>query len=607
MSDGLNIPLNIQSKEAFSKLEKDAKASGAKVGSDLSSGIGGALQVGAGVLGASLLSSAFRGLTGVLSNSINAANRQEDAINSLNSALKRSGEFTDSLSKDFQDFASQLQRVSVFGDEVILEQLAFAKSLGLTSQQTKDVTQAAIELSSALGVSLESAVRNIAKTYSGLKGELGELLPTLRNVTAEQLKSGEATRIILDQFGGAAASKIETTRGAYEQLGNAFGDLTEKIGTLITKSSTVNESIKLLAGGISDLTNAIDPGGVSVSDRIGQITDSILLLESQITKFENVGASSSVIESRKKQLEGLQLQLESLRLEQRATDAVLAKERAAIPSPVQQITEEDKQKRLDAIKSIGLSEQQLLLDKLATEQELLANAAELKLISEEEFLTRSFELRRRFDEAEAAIKLSSNPLAEQTIQFDNFFEQVGAGFEGFASTVKLTGGQIAATIGNGLGRAVSSGFNAFGAALAKGENAIAAFGAAALNAIGQTISQLGQMFILKGIAYSLDPLSGGPAVGGPLIAAGAALATFGGFLSAFSGGSGGAGTSSFNNDPSASVFEQQPQIIEQEQRQEPQTAVTVNIQGDVLDSEESSLRIAELLQKAVSDQGVRFV
>ena len=603
MSDGLNIPLNIKSKEAFTKLEKDAKTSGAKAGSGLSSGIGSALSVGAGVLGAQIVTRAIGALSGAFRDAIGAANRQEDAINSLNIALKSSGRFTETASKDFQQFASSIQNVSTFGDELILENAALIQSLGQLDQNgLKRATKAAVDLSAALNIDLRSAATLVGKAAVGEVGSFSRYGVAIKKGKDNAETFARTLDLLEQKFGGAAAGKIETTRGAYTQLANAFGDLTEKIGALITKSDGVSGTIKLLAGGVSDLNNALDPGGVAVSDRINQVADSVALLEAQISKFESVGASSSVIESRKKQLETLQLTLESLRLEQRATDAQLAKEQAAIPSPIQEITEEEKQKRLDAIKAIGLSEQQLLLDKLAAEQELLSNAFELELISEDEFFARSLELSRKFEEAKGALKTGEIPLEDQALSFENFFEQVEAGMESLARTSQMTGKSVANSLINGVGNAAGSAFSALGRALATGENGIDAFAKAFLASIGQVAVQEGTSFILRGLVYSYLGDPRGPA----LIAGGSALATFGGALSAFAGGGQGGGSASAGGVEGFSPITQ-PQQIAQEERQDPQTAVTVNIQGDVLDSEESSLRIAELLQKAVSDQGVRFV
>ena len=607
MSDGLNIPLNIESKTAFNKLERDAKASGEKAGSGLSSGIGNALSVGAGVLGAQIVTRAIGALTGAFKDSIGAANRQEDAINSLNIALKSSGRFTELASRDFQEYASSLQNVSTYGDELILENAALIQSLGQLDQKgLKRATGAAIDLAAALNIDLRSAATLVGKAAVGEVGSFSRYGVSIKKGKDNAETFARTLEALESKFGGAAAGKINTTRGAYLQLSNAFGDLTEKVGALITKSETVKGSISLLAGFVSDLNSAIDPSGVSIAQKINETSQAIGLLETNIKKLESVEASSSVIASRNAQLDLLKIKLADLTKEQTIFNEKLASEKGAAPS-VAAITEEEKQKRLDAIKSIGLSEQQLLLDKLATEQELLSNAFELKLISEDEFFARSLELSNRFEEAKLAAKPPETSLEDQAIQFDDFFNQVGAGMQSFAKTAQVTGKSVAASLTNGIANAAGSAFSAFGAALVNGDNALKAFAQAFISAIGQMAVQQGTAFILQGIGYQFVP--GFQGIGAGLIGAGAALAVFGGALSAFAGGGKSGASSAGSSTTQSNNFSQQsqPQQIDQTQKQDPQTAVTVNIQGDVLDSEESSLRIAELLQKAVSDQGVRFV
>ena len=106
---------------------------------------------------------------------VTAAIRQEDAVNGLNASLARIGEFSQASSQDLQDFAAGLQNVTKFGDEAILEQLAFAQSMGATADQSKKVVSAAADLAAALNIDLNSATRNVAKTLGGYAGELGEV------------------------------------------------------------------------------------------------------------------------------------------------------------------------------------------------------------------------------------------------------------------------------------------------------------------------------------------------------------------------------------------------------------------------------------------------
>jgi len=170
---------------------------------------------------------------------VSAANQQENAIKSLNTALSLTGDFTEENSRRFQEFASELQKNSTVGDEVSLSLVGLAKSMGATNDQTEKIIQAAADLSAITGESLEQSVRNLSKTLGGLKGELGETQPELRNLTAEQLQAGAAIDIVAKKYAGAAKALTGTFSGAVEQAGNSFGDLLEEIGFLITKNPII--------------------------------------------------------------------------------------------------------------------------------------------------------------------------------------------------------------------------------------------------------------------------------------------------------------------------------------------------------------------------------
>ena len=129
--------------------------------------------------------------------------------------------------------AGELQSRSLFGDEEIIGQQAFLASLGLTEQQINDTIEAAAQLSSATGMTLDSAVKNLAKTYGGLSGELGESIPKLKELTTEQMKNGEAVKFILENYKGFAESAAETGLGPMQQLKNSIGDVGEEIGKVL--------------------------------------------------------------------------------------------------------------------------------------------------------------------------------------------------------------------------------------------------------------------------------------------------------------------------------------------------------------------------------------
>ena len=248
---------------ATQKVNIDIQTKGAKKSKDELSGLTGAInKVGkaAGVASAAYFGA--KGLIGAFSSVIEASARQEQAEKALEVALGRT-------SAALLNQASSLQQMTTAGDEAIIEQQAFLASLKFTEDQIKTIIPVALDLSAATGISLESAVRNTSKTFSGLAGELGELVPQLRELTQEEMKAGKAVEVLGNLFEGQAAKQSETLAGSLTQMSNAVGDAGEAIGSLLSPMviSTAN-AIKTLAEGVGSVITKIDEFGEEVNASI---------------------------------------------------------------------------------------------------------------------------------------------------------------------------------------------------------------------------------------------------------------------------------------------------------------------------------------------------
>lgn len=161
--------------------------------------------------------------------SVMAADTQVQAETRLLTALKG----REDIQRRLMAQAAELQSRSTFGDEEVIAQQAYLASLGMTERQINDVIEASAQLSVATGMTLESAVKNLAKTYGGLTGKLGESIPALKNLTTEQLKSGEAVKYILSNYKGYAEAAAQSGAGSMRQLKNQLGDLAEQLGMIL--------------------------------------------------------------------------------------------------------------------------------------------------------------------------------------------------------------------------------------------------------------------------------------------------------------------------------------------------------------------------------------
>lgn len=231
-----------------------------------------------------IVSTAIKGTVATIKSFTDAAGRQEDAINRLNTQLQLNGDFSKQVSLDLQEYARSIQEVTRFGDEAILEQLSFAMAMGATAEQAKEVVSAATDMATSLNVDLNTATRNVAKTLGGYAGELGEVIPELKNLTQEQLRAGDGVRLLASQFSGAAASDINTFSGKVDQLSNAWGDFREEIGKFITQGDGANNIVSALTTAIEFWTNKITQANIEIEKQHGILGN----LEDQLERINEL-------------------------------------------------------------------------------------------------------------------------------------------------------------------------------------------------------------------------------------------------------------------------------------------------------------------------------
>ena len=214
-----------------------------------------------------------------------AAAEQELQEKKLTQAL---GKNADALIKQ----AGALQQSSRFGDEAIIQQQAYLASIGMSEQQIREMIPVTMDLAAATGMSLESAVKNTAKTLSGMTGELGESVGSLRGLTAEELKAGKGIELMAELFDGAAKGEVKTMAGAMDQAKNAIGDAVEALGDLalplakagaaMTKDFAEKAEAAFDALGDIDFGKTFENMKTNMSALQGMIVDSFKLAFSMI-------------------------------------------------------------------------------------------------------------------------------------------------------------------------------------------------------------------------------------------------------------------------------------------------------------------------------------
>jgi len=159
---------------------------------------------------------------------------QIKAETQLESAAKNNPYLDSASVNTLKDYASEIQSYTTYGDEELLPMMAKLAAAGRTQDEIMKIMSAATDMAASGAFSLDGAVNNLNKSYGGLSGELGESIPEIKNLSAEQLKNGAAVDLLAGRYKGIAAQVSETT-GTAEQLGNAMGDLKEELGAPFEK------------------------------------------------------------------------------------------------------------------------------------------------------------------------------------------------------------------------------------------------------------------------------------------------------------------------------------------------------------------------------------
>lgn len=223
-----------------------------------------------------------------------AYNTQAKAEKQLETAAKNNPYLNNSNVSQLKKFAGELQSISAVGDEELLPLMAQLASAGRTQAEIQDIMKAALDVSASGTMSLESAVKNLNKTYSGLSGELGENIPEIKNLTKEQLQNGEAIAIIQEKYKGMAEEVTKST-GGMTKLKNSLGDLKEVLGEVPAK-----------------IKNTV---GNTLSGFVDNIAEKMKIAKEEAQRFRDILEFKDVVKNGTDDLEKMQTSIQGLQTE----------------------------------------------------------------------------------------------------------------------------------------------------------------------------------------------------------------------------------------------------------------------------------------------------
>lgn len=258
---------------------------------------------------AKYVGAAVVGFAGV---AVAAYREQEEATNALSQAMINQGIYSTDLAKKYQDQASQLQKLTTFGDEQIISAQAVLQGYVGQREVTKELTQATLNLAAAKKMDLASAAELVGKTIGTTTNALARQGVEMKDGLTTTEKYAAVIAGINGKWEGMAEAQAQGL-GSISQLKNAFSDILETVGEKL--SPAISAGAKVMTNWLQQLgsssrfidmldasltvatkgfiylkTGILNLGGV-IGTVLGASIESVsLLMSGQFTKAKEVAA-----------------------------------------------------------------------------------------------------------------------------------------------------------------------------------------------------------------------------------------------------------------------------------------------------------------------------
>lgn len=160
-----------------------------------------------------------------LDDAVDYSDRLNKAEKNLIRTIKNNPYFDAKNLDKLKKYADELSTISGINKDELYPMMSLLIQSGRSLTEVQDVMVTAVNMATTGTMSLDSAVKNLNKTYSGQTGELGESMSALKNMTSEQLKAGDAVALLKKQYAGMA----EEMHGAMTMT-DMYNSSLEKLG-----------------------------------------------------------------------------------------------------------------------------------------------------------------------------------------------------------------------------------------------------------------------------------------------------------------------------------------------------------------------------------------
>lgn len=241
---------------------------------------------------AAAATAAIAGMVTLLRDSVAAASEAAEGVKKLDNALSDIGPSGSDVSDALQRQAAALQKVTAFSDDAIIKGQALAASFIKSEETLRRVTEAAADFASGRGLDIGTAFELLTKASQGSTETLSRYGIVLDDSIPKGERFSAVLALINDRFGGRAAADAQTYAGAVAQVGNAFGEVQEALGRIVTESDATNQTLRDIAAGLnqvaegsSDTSKGFDVIGIAVKAANDAFEGQVPLLAALVEGF----------------------------------------------------------------------------------------------------------------------------------------------------------------------------------------------------------------------------------------------------------------------------------------------------------------------------------
>jgi hypothetical protein len=197
-----------------------------------------------------LADAAWQAFTDTLADSVTAAIEAEEADAQLAAALQAQGTAMPSVIAAYDAYAQALSQMIGVSDDVVKAAQGILVQIGdVMPRDMEKALLATANLAAGLRIDLTSAANLVAKAAQGQTGALERQAPRIGELIDKNTEFGTILDIINSKYKDNAQTMGETFGAALQKQKNAWDEVKESIGKVITN----NETVRTLLGGLNEL------------------------------------------------------------------------------------------------------------------------------------------------------------------------------------------------------------------------------------------------------------------------------------------------------------------------------------------------------------------